>query len=173
MGEGTTSVSGSEQDATQPEASPKQTAEQLEAEIEALREELSPLVAEVDRRRHEFVDVRLQLRRHAWQIALGGAGVIAVAGGFVWFSVRRAHRRQTLMSRASRLREGVARMIDHPERVAAEPTLAGKILSAAVSAAVSATAKKAVERAVRTAFDWNSQPAASRRRSRADWPKAA
>ena len=52
MGEGATRVNTTEEGTQQErEASPKQRAEELDAEIEALRDELSPLVAEVDRRR--------------------------------------------------------------------------------------------------------------------------
>lgn len=173
MGEGTVGMNGTSPDAKASAMSPRQTAQQLETEIEALRDELEPLVAEVDRRRHELLDVKLQLRRHAWQIALAGAGVIAVTASLVWLGVRRAPRRPSLLSRASRLREGVARMIDRPERVAADRTLAGKMLTAAATAALSATAKKAVERLVKNALNWDSRPGANQRRPHGDWPKAA
>jgi hypothetical protein len=39
-------------------------------------------------------------------------------------------------------------MTEHPERVAAEPTVAGKIATAAASAAIAALVKKILERAL-------------------------
>ena len=155
------------------EKSPKQSPEQLEAEIEELRDELGPLVSEVDRRRHELLDVKYQVRRHAWHIAVVGAGVIAVTTSLVWLGVRRAHERQSLPSRASRLREGVARMSDHPERVATDRGVITQILAAAAAAVVSAAARKTAERVVQQAL--NRKPIAGADRGRTDrgWPRAA
>ena len=46
-------------------ATPRETALELGEEIVAVRQDLDMLLAEADRRRHEVMDVRLQLRRHA------------------------------------------------------------------------------------------------------------
>jgi hypothetical protein len=46
-------------------ASPREEARRLEDEIAKLREELGALVAELDQRRHELTNVKLQVRRHA------------------------------------------------------------------------------------------------------------
>jgi hypothetical protein len=163
MGEGTTRVdTESQKNGSAP--SPRQAAEQLQGEIEALREELGPLVAEVDRRRHEMVDVKLQLRRHAWQVAAGAAGLAVVVAGIVWLGVRRASKQRRLLYRAARLREGVARLIEHPQRVAPDPSLSRKLLTAAATAAVGAAATKGMERMVSEALRLDRHAAGDRAR---------
>jgi hypothetical protein len=129
--------------------------QQLETEIAELRDELGALVAELDARRHELFDVRLQLRRHAGRLVLTGLALSAVVGGVVWLGVRRARRRQNVVSRAGRLREGIARVVERPERLAVEPTLGSKLLAVAASAAIGTAARKAVEGLVRRAAEWD------------------
>jgi len=46
------------------EAERHSDAQEIEQEIEGLRSELGGLVHELDRRRHEATDLRLQIRRH-------------------------------------------------------------------------------------------------------------
>jgi hypothetical protein len=147
--------------------------QQIEAEIAALRDELGALVGELDRRRHELLDVRLQLRRHAWHVAVAGVGLSAAIAGLIWLGAGRARRRRGLLAKASRLREGVARMVERPERVAAEQTVAGKLLTTAATAAVATAATKAVERAVLAAVNWSSAPSAHESRPHEGRPKAA
>jgi hypothetical protein len=74
---------------------------EIEQEIEELRAELGGLVAEIDRRRHEALDLRLQLRRHAPTVIvlLGGATLL-----FLGLSTLRSYRRQRLAS--ARVRAG-------------------------------------------------------------------
>ena len=72
-----------------PDISPQETVRQLSGEIGMLREELTRLVAEVDRRRHDALDVKLQVRRHALEVSLAGAALVAVLG-FSWLGARRA-----------------------------------------------------------------------------------
>jgi hypothetical protein len=48
---------------TNSDASPRAVVEELGSEVAGVREELDTLLAELDRRRHEVFDVRLQLRR--------------------------------------------------------------------------------------------------------------
>jgi hypothetical protein len=136
--------------------------QQLEAEITSLRDELSALVGELDYRRHELLDVKLQLRRHAWKVATAGLGLAAGIAGVAWLGVSRARRRRTLMSKAFRLREGVGRMINRPERVATDPTMTEKVFTVAASAVLAAVARKAVEVIARRATGWDSGPSARR-----------
>jgi hypothetical protein len=56
--------------------------------------------------------------------------------------IRSVWRRARVLSRAGRLREAVSRTIDKPARVAAEPTIPGKILTAAATAAVTILVKR-------------------------------
>ena len=128
--------------------SPRESSRQLEGEIAMLRDELGGLVAELDRRRHELTDVKLQAKRHALGATLTGVGLLASAAGFVWLSAWRARRRRTTMARIGRLREAVSRMVERPERVATEPGVPAKILTAAATAAVATVMKKVLERAL-------------------------
>ena len=129
--------------------SPRESSRQLEGEIAMLRDELGGLVAELDRRRHELTDVKLQAKRHALGTTLTAVGLLASAAGFVWLGAWHARRRRTTTARIGRLREAVSRMVERPERVAAEPSVPAKILTAAATAAVATAMKKVLERALR------------------------
>jgi hypothetical protein len=48
-----------------PGVTPRENARRLEGEIAGLRDELAGLVAELDRRRHELTDFKLQARRQS------------------------------------------------------------------------------------------------------------
>src|SRR5262249_59070431 len=100
------------------------------------------LVAELDRRRHELMDIRLQARRHALGAALTGVGLLASAAGFVWLGAWRARRRRTAMARLGRLRKAVSRMVERPERVATERRIPAKNLTTAASAPAGAAIQK-------------------------------
>jgi hypothetical protein len=138
-----------------------QDPQQLETEITGLRDELGSLVAELDRRRHEALDIRLQLRRHAWAVAAAGTGVAATVAGLIWLVTRRAQRRNRLTTKASRLREGIARIVERPERVATQPTMVGQLLMAAATAAAAMATRKAVEYLVRQMVDGDRPEAAA------------
>jgi hypothetical protein len=118
----------------------------IEAEIVHRRGELTVLVAELNRRRHELMDVRLQMRRHAVGVIVTVFAAGAAAGGSVAYGIWRARRRRALLARGGRLREAVGRMIDRPERVAAEPTVTERIIASAGSAAAAFLIKAALER---------------------------
>ena len=130
------------------EGTSRVTAQTLGGEIATVRYELDELLSELDRRRHELFDVRLQLRRHALGATLTTLAFVATASAGVGFSVWRQRRRQRVTAQAGRLRHAIARMTEHPERVAAEPTIPGKIIAAAASAAAAALVKKLLERGV-------------------------
>ena len=63
----------------------------IEREIDALRDQLDGIVGELDRRRHEAFDVRLQLRRHRTAVATVGvvAAALVVSGFVAWRNARR------------------------------------------------------------------------------------
>ncbi len=137
------------------EVSPQESTRQLDGEIAALREELAGLVAELDRRRHELLDVKLQFQRHALRMALTSVALLATASGFVWLGAWHSRRRRTTLSRLGRLREAVSRMIARPERVAAEPGIPARILTAAANAAVATAIKKGLERGLQRTLHRN------------------
>ncbi len=124
----------------------------VSGEIETLRGELGTLVAELDRRRHEALDLGLQVRRHPAVVAVV-AGLAAIAvGGLIAFAVRSRRERRRPTVRAREARRALARLLEHPERVASsEPSLPGKVARALAVAAASTLAKRLVERAVQPA----------------------
>jgi hypothetical protein len=122
----------------------------IEADLARQRAQLTRLVTELYRRGHELTDVGFQVRRHALAIAATFLAVGAIAAGSNALGVRRARRRNTLRARSGRLREAVGRVIDQPERVAAEPTVAQRIIGSAGSAAFAVLVKAALDRMLRS-----------------------
>jgi hypothetical protein len=121
----------------------------IEAEIGRRRRELTTLLGQLNRRGHELTDVGLQVRRHALGFAVTAVALGAVAAGSIALGVWRARRRNTLTARSGRLREALRRMVDHPEQVAVEPTIARRIVGAAGSAAAAFLIRAALERVSR------------------------
>jgi hypothetical protein len=120
----------------------------VSGEIDTLRQELGRLVAELDRRRHELLDVKLQVRKHPG-LVIAAAGVAALLlGGMVGVAVRKRRQHARPTARARETRRALARLLDHPERVANEPGLALKIATAAGVAAGSVVARRLAERFV-------------------------
>ena len=82
---GTTPIS-----ASQPNAS--ETAAQLEDDIEHIRNHLTDVASELDRRRHRFFDLpgqaREQLRKHGKPIAIGTVALAALGLGIWWWRSR-------------------------------------------------------------------------------------
>jgi len=141
MGEGTDRVNGE----------PRKVARELESEIGEIRSRLDRSLAELDRRRHELTDVRLQLRRHPMVAVAAGVTVVALLGG-VAYAVWASRQRNKPVSRARRLKHALSRMIDQPRKVAkSEPTVPEKILGAVGVTVATMVAKKLVERALDTA----------------------
>jgi hypothetical protein len=137
----------------------------LGGEIKEVREELDGLLGELDRRRHEALDVPLQLRRHAVGASLTLVALVATAAASVWLTIWRRRRRNRLSAQAGRFRHALSRMTEHPERVAAEPTIPAKIATAAANAAVAALVKKLLERGVESLRQAGADPAAPPPRS--------
>ncbi len=146
MGEGTPGLKTSRSSKDRP--APREAVEELGGEIAVVRDELDTLLGELDRRRHDALDVPLQLRRHAAGASLTALAVVAAAAGSVWLTLWRRRRRDRLGAQAGRLQRAVSRMTEHPERVATEQTMAGKIATAAANAAVAVLIKKVLERGV-------------------------
>lgn len=133
MGEGADRVTGEE------------AVGRVEGEIDTLRGELTGLVAELDRRRHEAFDVRLQLQRHPVAAAIAAATAALVIGGALTIVVRARRERRRPSVRAREARRALARLLDHPERVAAEPSAAVRAGTAAVSLLATALVKRLID----------------------------
>jgi len=65
-----------------------ETPAQLENDIEEIRDHLSDVAGELDRRRHRLLDFPGQLRRRARPIALGTAALAVVGLGLWWWRGR-------------------------------------------------------------------------------------
>jgi len=122
--------------------------ERVVSDIDRLRGELGRLVSELDRRRHEAFDVKLQIRKHPLAAVLAVSAAALVVGGLVAIAVRRRRRERGPVHRAREVRGALARLLDHPDRVAAETTLTDKILGAAGVVAATAVARRLVDRAL-------------------------
>ena len=90
---------------------------EIESDIEHLRTRLDRSLAELDRRRHELTDVKLQMRKHPAAFIGAGAVLILMLGG-VGYAVYRSRKRQELPAKAKRLRIAIGRAVDAPENVA-------------------------------------------------------
>jgi hypothetical protein len=134
----------------------------IHGEISSLREEIGDLVGELDRRRREAFDLRLQLRRHPVAFTVAGVAVAALIGGSVALLVYNSRRKERPSYKARQLRVALDRMMRYPERVArGQPPPAEKILAAVGTAAATLLVRRALERAV-------PRPAEAARRRSAD-----
>lgn len=124
------------------EAPPEDRAKALQQDVAEIRDDLTGLVNELDRRRHDFFDVKGQISRHALPLALAGLGLVGLVAGGWALAARHRRRHEAVGARAIRLRQALARMIDRPERVASSPTALQKIAVASATALISAFAKR-------------------------------
>ena len=123
----------------------------LEQEVDDIRENITDIVSELDRRGHELLDWRGHLRKNAWLLAAVGASCLVGLGVTISVDRARRRRRNRFWNKARRLGEAVARMIEHPELVAQpKPGIARKALGAAVGATTTVLAKSLVQRLVDT-----------------------
>lgn len=123
---------------------------QLEREVEQIRDDLTGIIRDLDRRRHELLDWRLQLRRNAVPVGVSLGTLSLLVGGAAALTIWRHRRQQRVLSRVGRLRSAVSRMIDHPERVAvATPSMGQKALAAVLSTAIGIAMNAVAHRFVR------------------------
>ncbi|HKQ70333.1 MAG TPA: hypothetical protein VJT73_13380 [Polyangiaceae bacterium] len=120
---------------------------ELEREADDARARLLGTMGALEQRRHEVLDVKWQLGRHAGSIALVcvsvalGVGVLAGTSSFRARLVKERRRKERWRA--------VSRLWQHPERVAARQhrplrTLARVFLVAAATLAAAETAKRRV-----------------------------
>lgn len=132
---------------------------QVAGEIESLRLELGAMLGELDRRRRELFDVGLQVRRHPVAVAVGGAAAALLAGGLLAVAIRGRRQRRRPAVRAREARRALARLLEHPDRVAARPGVPEAILAAAGTAAGAALARRMVDRLVARTIPRPARPA--------------
>ncbi len=136
MGEGTHRVNG------------EQTVGRVSGEIDSIRGELGALVAELDRRRHEALDLGLQVRKHPVAVAVAAVTLALAVGGLVALVVTSRRRLRRPAVRARETRRALARLLQRPDRVAAEPSISRKVAAAAATAIAATLARRLVERQV-------------------------
>jgi hypothetical protein len=118
-------------------------------EITTLRDEIGELVNELDRRRRDAFDVRLQMKRHPVATYAGVVAVAAILGGSVALLVYNGRRKERASYKAKQLKVAVRRMVEHPERVARGEAPPGeKILAAVGTALATLLVKRAFDKAV-------------------------
>ncbi len=71
----------------------------IRTEIEEIRDDLGTYISELDRRRHEALDFRLQLRRHRDLVLSVGVGLAAIAGALVAWRMRKPREPLSLAAR--------------------------------------------------------------------------
>ena len=123
--------------------------DELEREVDRIRSNIGELVRELNHRRHEAFDLRLQLRHHAGRVVLAGAAVVALLAGGIALALARLRRRRSIRVRVGRLREALRRIAAHPEHLAErEPSVPRKMAAAGGSAIASALGKQLAKRLV-------------------------
>ena len=119
---------------------------EIERDIEHLRTRLDRSLAELDRRRHELTDVKLQMRKHPVVFIGAGAVVVLLLGG-VGFAIYRSHKRQEIPQKAKRLRIAIGRAVDEPHKVARGDAPVWEKIAAAVGTTIAVSlTKKIIER---------------------------
>ena len=117
----------------------------VEHELDGSRERLADLLDELDRRRHEILDMPAQLRKHMVPFAIGAGVLVAGVTAAITIAVHRKRERRRLTVKAHRLREAFGRMARHPDRVARErPSAFIKVITAAATTALSIVARRVV-----------------------------
>ena len=149
MGEGTVGLVVKEAE--------QKPAREIEREIEHLRTRLDRSLSELDRRRHELTDLKLQMRKHP-QVFIGAGTAAALIVGGIGFAIWRANKREEVPQKARRLRIAFGRAVDQPEKVARGEAPAWEKILAAVGTTIAVSlTKKMLERA------WTALPPPPRR----------
>ena len=66
----------------------------LERDVDRIRNNIGELIRELNYRRHEAFDLKLQFQRHAARVILAGAAMFAVVAGAIVLAVARQRRRR-------------------------------------------------------------------------------
>ena len=130
-------------------SSPENEVDSLEREVDRIRNNIGELVRELNHRRHEAFDLKLQFREHAGRLVLVGVAVATLIAGTIALAAARIRRRRSIRTRVSRLRDALRRIAAHPERVAErQPNVPRKLLAAGGTAIAAAVGKRLAKRFV-------------------------
>jgi hypothetical protein len=133
-------------------------------EIDVLRHELGGMVAELDRRRHELLDLRRHVRRHPILVATVVTVGALLLGGAVALIAREARERRKPTRRAREIRDAFGRIAERPREVASQPSIGNKVATALGVAIATGIAKRLLERSI-------PRPAAAREAPRLQPPR--
>jgi hypothetical protein len=123
--------------------------DELEREVDRIRSNIAELIRELNHRRHEALDLRLQLREHAGRVLLVGAVVVATIAGGIALVLARLRRRRSIRLRVGQLRGALRRIAKHPERLAeGGPSVSRRVAAAGGSAIASVLGKRLAQRLV-------------------------
>jgi hypothetical protein len=127
------------------------TPQDLENDIENIRENLGDLVSELDQRRHRLNPMRL-VRGNPLVLAVGGALLLGLGAGTVAWRMSRARRERTLGARVDRLRVALGGAVagagNNVGRAPIErPGAMVKLLTAAGTAVAAVAARRLAEAA--------------------------
>lgn len=130
--------------------SPKERAIELTSAIAQSRDRLGLILSELERRRRDLFDIRLQLRRNAIPLVMLVAGIGGIVALSLNMRAKRMRNERRLVARFHRARRAVSRAVRDPDRVAAPPPDLGKkvliaVASAAATTLVTAVVKRIVE----------------------------
>jgi hypothetical protein len=119
----------------------------MEREIESIRTRLDRSLAEMDRRRHELLDLKLQAHRHPAALWGAGGALLLLLGGGIALALWLSRRRDQLPAKARRFRLAVRRAVDKPDLVArGKGPVWESILASAGGTLAAALTKKALAR---------------------------
>ncbi len=138
MGKGTARVNGAGEE----------TVGRVSGEIDTLRGELGALVAELDRRRHEALDIGLQVRRHPVAVAVAAATLALALGGRIARAVSARRERRRPAARVRETRRALQRIMERPHQVGRDPSIPRKVVAAVATAAAATLAKRLIQRQV-------------------------
>ena len=124
--------------------------DRLRADIDATHRRLEGLLGELDRRRREAFDVRLQMRRHPAAFAVGAALALGALGGGTTLVIARVRRRRRYLrspsARLSRLWQISGRRDLKPRSGAS--SMAGSVATRALQVGVAILVRQLASRAL-------------------------
>lgn len=135
---------------THAEEEEEERPEVIEVEIEEIRSDVGTLLTELDRRRHEATDVRLQLRSHPLIVAALSAAALLTLASIVRWAVYQL-RTEPPRTRARKIADAMAIIAKDPDRllnaIEHHPDARRSLLAALAGVAGSA-GKQMVKRAI-------------------------
>lgn len=133
----------------------REKVEHLEKDVERIRDNIGALIGELNQRRHDAFDLKLQFRRHTRGFVVVVAALVCSIAGSIAFALARRRRRRSLTGRARRLqmamhrlRRTFGRIVAHPDRLEHGPGVTRKVAAAGGAAMASVLGKRLAQRLV-------------------------